>query len=117
MENLTTTDQGKAPTYKDDSFAVDKPQADEARRLVVEDVETLGRDDAAALVKPAPKRYKNFKTRRRLVPIKMILKELQEKQEKEEVRPSRAARREWDWTDYAAIRKFRGGKSKRFEMS
>ena len=50
-------------------------------------MERLGRDDAAALVRRAPKRYKNFKTRKKLVPIKKILKELQEQHDREGVRP------------------------------
>ena len=54
---------------------------------MVEDVERLGRGDAAALVRPAPKRYKKFKTRKKLVPIKTILTEPQDTQE--EVRPSK----------------------------
>ena len=91
VANLTTTGLGKTPACKQDTFEVDKQQINEARRLMVEDVERLGRDDAAALVRPAPKRYKNFKTRKKLVPIKNILKELQGKQEEEEVRPSEEA--------------------------
>ena len=88
VENRTTTDLGKVPANKDDSFEIDKHQADESRRIRVEDVERLRRDDAAALVRPAPKRYKNFKTRKKLVPITKVLKELQEEEDKEEVRPS-----------------------------
>ena len=48
----------------------------------------LGKGDAAALVRPEPKRYKNFKPRKKLVPIKRILNELQGKQEKGQARPS-----------------------------
>ena len=83
VENVTTTDLGKPPAYRDESFEVHRHQADEGRRLMVEDVERLGRGDAAALVRPAPKRYKNFKTRTKLVPIKNMLEELQGKLERE----------------------------------
>ena len=78
VESLTATDPEKALPHKDDSFNVNRQQADEPRRLLVEDVERLGRDDAAALVRPAPKRYKNFRTRKKLVPIK-IVKAIQER--------------------------------------
>lgn len=91
VEDPTTADHRNAAPYKDDSFEVDKHQAHEAGILLIEEVERLWRSDGAAVVTPAPKRYKSFKSRRTLVPVKAILKALQETQEQEEVRPRKKA--------------------------
>ena len=61
----------------------DRKRAEEARRLMIEDIQRLDVGAAGALVRPAPKRYKNFKNRGKLVPIKQILKEIRRKQESE----------------------------------
>lgn len=50
-------------------------------------MERLRRDDAAALVRPTPKRYKNFRTRKKLVRIKQTLKDTQETHANQQVRP------------------------------
>ena len=61
----------------------DAEQAAEARRLMEEDVERLGSEEAKALVRPAPKRYKNYRKRGKLVPIKKLLKELRQRKQSE----------------------------------
>ena len=60
-------------------------EAEEARKRMVEDLEGLDADAAAAMVRPAPKRYKGFKNKRKRVPIKEILKQAARDNQKGEV--------------------------------
>lgn len=62
-----------------DILKQDRNEAAEARVRMVEDVNKLSGDDAAALVRPAPKRYKNFKKKKKMVPIKQLLRDLKVK--------------------------------------
>lgn len=56
IESPTPRDHAHNRPQPEESLKIDKQQADEARRLVGEDMERLGRDKASAMVKPAPKR-------------------------------------------------------------
>lgn len=85
VESSTGNGQPKARSHNSGSFEDDKQRAEEARRLMLEDVERPGREGAAVMVRSAPRRYKNFKTRTRLLHIEKILKDLQGSQEKDEL--------------------------------
>ena len=81
---IASTAAGYAPAPRKEIEEIrkeDKLKADEARRLMVEDIQRLDAEAAGALVRPAPKRYKGFRNRGKLVPIKVLLKELRQKQE------------------------------------
>lgn len=64
VKSPAANSQTRAQSHKEETFEDEKQQADEARRLMVEDVERLDREGAAAMVRPVPKRYKNFKARK-----------------------------------------------------
>ena len=77
VASSTTTTNGSAEIEKEDKDAKEKRLADEARRLMMEEIQQLNAPDADAMVRPAPKRYKNFKNRSKRIPIKQLVKELQ----------------------------------------
>ncbi|CDJ50669.1 OSJNBa0020J04.2 protein, related [Eimeria brunetti] len=55
--------------------------ATEAHQQTASAVRRMGAERAAALVRPAPKRYKNFRNRGKLIPIKQLLKKLHQKEQ------------------------------------
>lgn len=56
----TTHENAKIQPQRDEALKLDKRQADKGRRLMIEDVERVGRDNAAAMVRPAPKRTRTL---------------------------------------------------------
>lgn len=64
------------PEQAKDRQNEERQLAEEAREQMQKGIEALGEDAAAALVRPAPKRYKNYKKRGALVPIKRLLEDL-----------------------------------------
>ncbi|CDJ47112.1 hypothetical protein EBH_0070750 [Eimeria brunetti] len=59
----------------------DRKAASEAHQQMASAVRRMGAERAAALVRPAPKRYKNFRNRGKLIPIKQLLKTLHQKEQ------------------------------------
>ena len=64
-----------------EKLEVEKQLAEEARKLMMEDIERLDPPDIGAMVRPPAKRYKNFKNRAKKIPIKQLLKTLQQQKE------------------------------------
>ncbi|CDJ47787.1 OSJNBa0042F21.10 protein, related [Eimeria brunetti] len=59
----------------------DRKAATEAHQQMASAVRRMGAERAAALVRPAPRKYKNFRNRGKLIPIKQLLKKLHQKEQ------------------------------------
>ncbi|CDJ53252.1 hypothetical protein EBH_0055630 [Eimeria brunetti] len=77
--------QGNTPTATEDSRQLmlegDRKAATEAHQQMASAVRRMGAERAAALARQATKRYKNFRNRGKLIPMKQLLKTLHQKEQ------------------------------------
>ena len=57
-------------------WKTDREKAEIALQQMLSDIKVMKPNDAAAFVRPTPKRYKNFRNKRKRVPIKDLLKQV-----------------------------------------
>ena len=72
-----STETGRKSSEKEN----EREQVEEAHQHMITDIEKMGREEAEALVRPSPKKFKNFKNKGKRIPIKELIKKILEQQQ------------------------------------